>query len=92
MPKVKVSDIEMHYECIGDGAPVVLVTGYGMDHLAWALQAPELSQLYQVYMVDNRGVGLTDKPDGPYTIKMMAFSPGFFKPYTVFFAFFQCYI
>ena len=72
MPKVKVSDIEMYYECVGDGDPVVLVTGYGADLFQWALQAPELSQRYTVYMIDNRGVGLTDKPDGPYTIKMMA--------------------
>ena len=72
MPKVKVSDIEMYYESIGEGDPVVLVTGYGADLFAWALQAPELSQSYKVYMIDNRGVGDTDKPDGPYTIKMMA--------------------
>jgi pimeloyl-ACP methyl ester carboxylesterase len=51
---------------------VVLVTGFGTDLLAWALQAPELSQHYTVYMVDNRGVGSTDKPEGPYTIKTMA--------------------
>jgi len=72
MPKVKVSDIEMYYECAGEGVPVVLVTGYGADLFAWALQVPELSQNHSVYTVDNRGVGSTDKPDGPYTIKMMA--------------------
>jgi 3-oxoadipate enol-lactonase len=72
MPKVKVSDIEMYYESIGEGEPVVLVTGYGADLFAWALQAPVLSQNYAVYMVDNRGVGDTDKPAGPYSIRMMA--------------------
>jgi pimeloyl-ACP methyl ester carboxylesterase len=72
MPKVKVSDIEMYYENAGEGDPVVLVTGYGADLFQWALQVPELAQSYTVYMIDNRGVGLTDKPDGPYTIKMMA--------------------
>jgi pimeloyl-ACP methyl ester carboxylesterase len=71
-PRVKVSNIELYYECVGEGVPVVLVTGYGADLFAWALQAPELSQSYRVYMIDNRGVGSTDKPDGPYTIKMMA--------------------
>jgi 3-oxoadipate enol-lactonase len=80
MPKARVSDIEMYYECVGEGVPVVLVTGYGADLFAWALQAPELSQNYKVYMVDNRGVGSTDKPAGPYTIKMMADDlAGFFK-------------
>jgi len=72
MPRIKVTDIEMNYVCLGEGDPVVLVTGYGADLFQWALQAPELSQKYTVYMIDNRGVGLTDKPDGPYTVKMMA--------------------
>jgi len=72
MPKVKVSDIEMYYETLGEGEPVVLVTGYGADLFAWTLQAPALSEHYRVYMVDNRGVGSTDKPSGPYSIKMMA--------------------
>ncbi|MBI5115342.1 alpha/beta fold hydrolase [Candidatus Poribacteria bacterium] len=80
MPKVKVSDIEMYYECMGEGAPVVLVTGYGMDHFAWAMQTPAIAENHKVYMVDNRGVGQTDKPKGPYTIKMMADDlAGFFK-------------
>lgn len=72
MTKVKVNDIEMNYECVGEGDPVVLVTGYGADLFAWALQAPELAQSHTVYMIDNRGVGDTDKPEGPYSIKMMA--------------------
>jgi 3-oxoadipate enol-lactonase len=72
MPKVKVGDIEMNYECVGEGEPVVLVTGFGADMFAWSLQAPELSQRHKVYMIDNRGVGDSDKPAGPYSIKMMA--------------------
>ncbi|RJP21669.1 MAG: alpha/beta fold hydrolase [Candidatus Abyssobacteria bacterium SURF_5] len=72
MPKVKVSDIEMYYETLGPGDPVVLVTGYGADLVQWALQTPVLSQNYLVYALDNRGVGSTDKPAGPYSIKMMA--------------------
>lgn len=80
MPKVKVSDIEMYYESAGDGEPVVLVTGYGADLFAWALQTPVLSQDYAVYTVDNRGAGSTDKPAGPYSIKMMADDlDGFFR-------------
>jgi len=72
MPKAKICDIEMNYECVGEGEPVVLVTGFGADLMQWALQTPELSQGYKVYTIDNRGVGDTDKPDGPYTIKTMA--------------------
>jgi pimeloyl-ACP methyl ester carboxylesterase len=80
MPKIKTSGIEMYYESAGEGEPVVLVTGYGADSFAWALQTPVLSENYKVYIVDNRGVGDTDKPAGPYTIKMMANDlAGFFR-------------
>lgn len=80
MPKVKVSDIEMYYECMGEGDPVVLVTGYGADLFQWAMQLPALSENHKVYTLDNRGVGSSDKPSGPYSIKMMADDlAGFFK-------------
>ncbi len=44
MPKVKVGDIEMNYECVGEGEPVVLVTGFGADMFAWALARIQVSE------------------------------------------------
>ncbi len=72
MPKVKVSDIELSYEVMGEGPPVLLVTGIGADSLAWAFNAPMLMESYKVITVDNRGIGLSDKPQTPYTIELMA--------------------
>jgi 3-oxoadipate enol-lactonase len=72
MPNVRVGDIEMFYVEAGQGEPLVLIMGYGGDHLAWGLQLPAFAERYRVIAFDNRGVGQTDTPDHPYTIRMMA--------------------
>jgi 3-oxoadipate enol-lactonase len=72
MPKIPVGDIEMFYVEAGQGEPLVLIMGFGGDHLAWGLQLPAFAERYRVIAFDNRGVGQTDAPDHPYTIRMMA--------------------
>lgn len=72
MPKVKVNEINIYYEIVGEGEPLVLIMGLGTDHLGWMFQVPTLSEKYKLLLFDNRGVGLSDKPAGPYTIRMMA--------------------
>ena len=56
----------------GAGDPLVLVMGFGGDHLAWGLQMPALAAKYRVVAFDNRGVGQSDTPDVPYSTPMMA--------------------
>jgi len=72
MPKVKVSDVSLNYETMGEGPPVLLVTGLGADSMAWAMNVPGLMGSHQVITVDNRGMGQSDKPKSPYTIELMA--------------------
>ncbi len=72
MPKVKVRDIEMFYLEAGAGEPVVLIMGFGGDHLAWGFQTRVLAERYRVIAFDNRGAGQSDAPDRPYTTRMMA--------------------
>lgn len=72
MPKVRVGEIEMFYEAAGEGRPVVLIMGFGGDHLAWGFQFRELAGRYRVVAFDNRGAGQTDAPELPYTTRMMA--------------------
>ena len=62
----------MFYIEAGAGDPLVLVMGFGGDHLAWGLQIPELAAKYRVIAFDNRGVGQSDAPDLPYSTPMMA--------------------
>lgn len=72
MAIAKVGDINIDYEVHGEGEPLVLIMGYGSNSRAWFLNVPAFSKEYRVVVFDNRGTGLTDKPDIPYTMEMMA--------------------
>lgn len=72
MPKVKVGDIDLHYELHGEGEAVVLISGYGGSSEGWFRQIPDFSREYCVVAFDNRGTGLSDKPNFPYSMEMMA--------------------
>ncbi|MGI8608254.1 MAG: alpha/beta fold hydrolase [Candidatus Dormibacteria bacterium] len=53
------------------GEPLVLIMGLGWDMSGWKLLLPHLSD-YRVLLIDNRGTGRSDKPDRPYSMKLMA--------------------
>lgn len=72
MPRVTVGDISMYYVEAGAGEPVLLIMGFGGDHVAWGLQMPALAGRYRTVAYDNRGVGQSSTPDLPYTTAMMA--------------------
>lgn len=72
MPRVRVGDIGMYYVEAGAGEPLVLIMGFGGDHLAWGFQLPAFAAAHRVIAFDNRGVGQTDAPDVPCTMRLMA--------------------
>src|SRR5947207_8004377 len=72
MPTVRVNGIDLHYIEAGSGDPLLLIMGFGGDHLAWAFQTPVFAQTHRVIAFDNRGAGQSDVPDVPYTTRMMA--------------------
>ena len=74
MPTATVNDIEITYELEGDGAEtIVLVNGLADTLETWAFQMEALLDAgYRVLRFDNRGVGRSSKPAGPYTTAMFA--------------------
>jgi 3-oxoadipate enol-lactonase len=74
MPTARVNDIEINYRLEGDGPEtVVLVNGLADDLETWAYQVQDLLAAgYRVLRFDNRGVGGSAKPVGPYTTAMFA--------------------
>ncbi len=72
MPKVHTNGIDSYYEIAGAGEPLVLIAGLGYSSWMWHKMVPGLAKHYQVIAFDNRGVGQTDKPEGPYTAQMLA--------------------
>jgi pimeloyl-ACP methyl ester carboxylesterase len=72
MPRLRVGDIELYYEITGKGQPILLIHGLGSGARDWGMQAPFLSQNFQVVTFDVRGHGQSDKPPGPYSIPLFA--------------------
>lgn len=72
MPKAQSNGIELYYETHGAGQPLVLISGLGYPLWQWHKMVPFLTEHFQVVTFDNRGVGQSDKPAGPYTAQMLA--------------------
>jgi pimeloyl-ACP methyl ester carboxylesterase len=72
MPKVRVNGIDLNYIEVGAGDPLLLIMGFGGDHLAWVFQTPAFAERFRVIAFDNRGAGQSDVPDVAYTTRMMA--------------------
>ena len=63
----------LHYISAGEGVPLVLVGGKTSTiDGAWWRQVPVLSRHFRVIAFDNRGAGQSDKPDVPYSTRLMA--------------------
>src|ERR1700674_2954907 len=56
----------------GQGEPVLLIMGLGYPSAMWYRTRPLLAARYRTIALDNRGVGRSDIPPGPYPIALMA--------------------
>jgi len=56
----------------GTGAPLLLIMGLGWPSYAWYRTRPILNARFRTIAFDNRGVGQSDAPPGPYSIAQMA--------------------
>jgi 3-oxoadipate enol-lactonase len=56
----------------GRGAPLLLIMGLGWTSAMWHRTRPILAGHYRTVALDNRGVGHSDVPPGPYSIALMA--------------------
>jgi 3-oxoadipate enol-lactonase len=74
MPIVPANGLDIHYRITGEGAEtVLLVNGVGDDLEGWAMQVGPLVEAgLRVVTFDNRGVGRTSLPPGPYSSRDMA--------------------
>lgn len=72
MPRVRVNDIELYYEEQGEGAPLILIPGLGVDVRFFRRIIDDLATSCRVVAFDPRGAGESDKPDVPYSIDGMA--------------------
>jgi 3-oxoadipate enol-lactonase len=64
--------VKIAHETRGAGEPLVLVHGLAYDRAGWGRLPDLLAERFQVVLIDNRGVGESDAPPGPYTVAEMA--------------------
>lgn len=72
MPEVDIDGVNLHYDIEGEGPPLLLIAGLGANSSSWATVKPLLKDRFTCITFDNRGVGRSDVPPGPYTIDQMA--------------------
>lgn len=72
MPTINTNGINLYYEERGSGDPLLLIMGITARGSVWEKHAACWEKDFRCIIVDNRGVGLSDKPAGPYTTAQMA--------------------
>ena len=60
------------WERRGAGEPLLLIHGLGYARWGWEPVLPGLAERFDVILFDNRGIGGSDAPPGPYTAAEMA--------------------
>ena len=64
--------MNIKWESTGEGSPLLLIQGLGYGRWGWEPIVPGLAARHRVVSFDNRGIGESDKPAGPYTAAQMA--------------------
>ena len=75
MPTASVNSITLNYNISGPptGAWLVLVNGLADDLQTWSANIPAFTAAgYRVLAYDNRGIGQSSRPEGPYTAELLA--------------------
>ena len=66
------SGVRIAWERRGSGPPLLLIHGLGYARWGWEPVVDELAEAHEVVLFDNRGIGDSDAPVGPYTARMLA--------------------
>lgn len=69
MPNITVNGLTLHYLVRGEGSPIFLSHGIQNSGFAFTPIIERLAKRFQVFALDKRGHGESDKPKGPYTIQ-----------------------
>lgn len=72
MTLVTDTPVPIAWEESGEGPPLLLVMGLGYGRWGWEPLVPLLAADFRVITFDNRGIGGSGHPEGPYTAALMA--------------------
>jgi pimeloyl-ACP methyl ester carboxylesterase len=69
---VDVGEVRLHAVIGGQGPPLLLIHGWPQTWYAWRMLMPTLASDFEVIAVDQRGIGLSDKPHEGYDVGSLA--------------------
>lgn len=69
---VDADGVKIYYQTRGQGEPLILLMGFGADGNTWEKHVVEYEKYFYCIIPDNRGVGQSGAPQGPYSTLMMA--------------------
>ncbi|HEX9096125.1 MAG TPA: alpha/beta hydrolase [Candidatus Dormibacteraeota bacterium] len=69
---VDTGKVRLHAVIGGDGPPLLLIHGWPGSWYYWRLVMPALARDFEVIAVDQRGIGLSDKPEDGYDTGTLA--------------------
>ena len=72
MAYVENQGARIYWDQQGEGDPILLIMGLGYPSCMWFRTRPVLSERFRTIAFDNRGIGNSDVPAGPYPIRLMA--------------------
>jgi 3-oxoadipate enol-lactonase len=73
VPYARNEQTSLYFEVRGEGKEtIVLIPGLGLPGSAWGAVADQLGRHFRLVVVDPRGSGASDKPDGPYTADLVS--------------------
>jgi pimeloyl-ACP methyl ester carboxylesterase len=69
---VDIGELRLHAVIGGEGPPLLLIHGWPQSWYAWRMLMPDLARDFEVIAVDQRGMGLSDKPKDGYDTATLA--------------------
>jgi 3-oxoadipate enol-lactonase len=64
--------MKIAWESRGQGEPVLLIHGLGYARWGWEPVVAPLAERFRLLLFDNRGIGESEIPPGPYSARAMA--------------------
>jgi 3-oxoadipate enol-lactonase len=73
MPKTQAGAVAIDFEVRGSGPPLLMINGFRRSRVIWLEGVLEpLARHFTLILMDNRGTGLSDKPQDGYSIETFA--------------------
>jgi pimeloyl-ACP methyl ester carboxylesterase len=69
---IDIGELQLHAVIGGKGPPLLLVHGWPENWYAWRLLMPALASAFEIIAVDQRGIGLSGKPQDGYDTGTLA--------------------